>query len=377
VGVTDAGGVLRERLRIDFDAMTITAEAPVAVYSFAGGAIGDFATALNAALAATTPAGSANFSNGVLSMNVGAAGGLIVQQEPSDPSARAGRGFAHFFGLNDLVSRPTPIFFENGVDGADLHGLAAGGDISYRVHDSMGRLVAERTISITGALAGAGADWDDVVAALNAPATGLGGYGVFALDPATGRISLTPAAGFELELVADTTQRGSTGVSFSSLHGLSVASTAARATELRVNAQITADPIRLALGRPDLTAALGDRVIEGGDNRGASALLAARDSVRNFPTAGVLAAQSTTLASYAARLGGEAGRMAAGAQHAALGAQAVSAAAADRRAQVEGVSIDDELMKMTSFQNAYAASARVIQAATEMLDVLISLGYRR
>jgi flagellar hook-associated protein 1 FlgK len=377
IGVTDASGVLRERLSIDFDAATITAEAPAGVYSFAGGTIGDFVAALNAALGATTPAGAASFAGGALSINVGSSGGLVVQQDATDPSARAGRGFAHFFGLNDLVSRPMPMVFESGVQGADLHGFAAGGEIMYRVRDAAGRLVAERTISISGALAGAGADWDDLIAALNAPGTGLGGYAAFALDPATGRISMTPIGGARVELVGDSTQRGATGVSFSALHGLSGASTAARATELRVNAEIASDPTRLALGRPDLTVTLGDRVIEGGDNRGAAALLAARDAVRSFPGAGVLAAQSATLASYAARLGGEAGRMAAGAQRAVLGAQAVSVAAADRRAQVEGVSIDDELMKMTSFQNAYAAAARVIQAATDMLDLLISLGYRR
>ena len=79
-----------------------------------------------------------------------------------------------------------------------------------------------------------------------------------------------------------------------------------------------------------------------------------------FQPAGVLTAQSTTLAVYAARLGGEAGRMANDAQRAAEGAQAVATAAGDRRAQIEGVNLDDELMKMTTYQNAYAAAARVI-----------------
>jgi flagellar hook-associated protein 1 FlgK len=98
--------------------------------------------------------------------------------------------------------------------------------------------------------------------------------------------------------------------------------------------------------------------------------------VRGFPAAGVLTAQSTTLAVYAARLGGEAGRLAADAQRAANGAEAVATAAGDRRAQIEGVSLDDELLKMTTYQNAYAAAARVIQAATDMLDVLMAIGYR-
>jgi flagellar hook-associated protein 1 len=376
VGVTNAAGELNERLTIDFDAQTITAEAPPGAYSFAGGSIADFAAALNAALGAASPPASASFSGGVLSLSVGAGGGLVVQQDPADPSDRAGRGFSHFFGLNDLVSRPTPLFFESGVQGSDLHGFNAGGEITYRVRDSAGRFIAERTVSISGALAGPGSDWDDLVAGLNAAGSGLGGFGVFSLDPATGRVSFVANAGFEVELVSDTTQRGGTGISFSSLSGLSQASTSARAMELRVDSEVAADPTRLAVGRPDLTVALGEKVIEGGDNRGAAALLAARDTVRGFPAAGVLSAQSATLAGYAARLGGEAGRLASSAQRNADGARAVSAAAGDRRAQVEAVSVDDELMKMTTYQNAYAAAARVIQAATDMLDILLSIGVR-
>jgi flagellar hook-associated protein 1 FlgK len=121
---------------------------------------------------------------------------------------------------------------------------------------------------------------------------------------------------------------------------------------------------------------IGDRLIEGSDNRGASALLDMRDVQRRFDANGALTAQTTTLAKYAARLGGEAGRMSSDADRAYVAATAVYNAAADRRASVESVNMDDELMKMTVYQNSYAASARVIQAATEMMDVLLSLGIR-
>jgi flagellar hook-associated protein 1 FlgK len=211
---------------------------------------------------------------------------------------------------------------------------------------------------------------------LNATGTGLGEYGAFALDTNTGRVSFAPNAGFDIALVSDSTLRANTGVSFTALHGLSQAATAGRAFEVDVDVEIAADPGRLAVGRPNLSVALGQRVIEAGDNRGAAALVAARDSVRSFGAAGVLTAQSTTLAVYAARLGGEAGRLAQDAERAQLGSQAVATAAADRRAQLEGVSLDDELMKMTQYQNSYAAAARVIQAATDMLDILMSIGYR-
>jgi flagellar hook-associated protein 1 FlgK len=374
IGVTDASGALKDRLNIDFGAQTITSSLSATSYSFAGGKIADLATALNSALGAESPAGNANFSNGVLSLNAGAGGGLVIQQDPSTPSDRAGRGFSHFFGLNDLVSSPTPMFFENGVKGSDLLGLNAGGAISYAVRDTSGRLIANRTINIAGALAAPTATWNDLLAALNATGTGLGDYGVFSQDASSGQITFAANPKFNVTLTADSTQRGATGVSFSALEGLSRAATAGRGLSVNVNAQIASDPTRLAIGRPDLTAALGTQVIEGGDNGGSAALVNARDTLRSFSSAGALTAQSTTLGIYASRLGGEAGRLASDSQRSADGAQAIATAANDRRSQVESVSLDDELVKMTTYQNAYAAAARVIQAATQMLDVLINLG---
>ena len=376
IAVVDATGTLRQRLNIDFDTQTITIASPVASLGFAGGTIASLVTALNWGLGAALPVGSASFTDGVLSLNVGAGGGLVVQQDAADPSDRAGRGFSHFFGLNDVVSRPTPLFFENGVDGADLHGLNAGGEIIYQVRDSMGRFIADRTISIAGALAGPASTWNNLITALNIPVTGLGEFGAFALDAATGRISFTANSAFQVGLVADSTERGATGVSLTALHGMGAGATAGRAGSVDVNAMLAADPTRLAVGRPNLTLALGQRVIEGGDSRGAAALLGARGAVQMFPAAGLLSAQSATLSVYAARLGGEAGRLASDAKRGADGALAIATAAGNRRAEVEGVSLDDEMLRMTTFQNAYAAAARVIQAATEMLDVLMSIGFR-
>jgi flagellar hook-associated protein 1 FlgK len=274
--------------------------------------------------------------------------------------------------LNDLVSRDTPMFFESGIDGDDAHGFASSGELVYQVRDSAGRLLTERTISLSGA----GATWDDLLSYLNAPGSGMGEYGAFALDVSTGQVSFAADSAFDVTLSYDTTQRGDTGISFSALNGLAASATAGRALDVTVNSKISAEPSRLAVGRPDLSAALGDTVIEYGDGRGAAALVAVRDTQQTFAAAGVMGAQTTTFANYASRLGGEAGRLAEDSQRSAQGARAVATAAADRRAQVEGVTLDDELMKMTVYQNAYAAAARVIQTATEMLDVLLSLGYR-
>lgn len=376
LAIIDGGGILRQRLSIDFDAQTITGEAPAGTYSFAGGSMVDFITALNSAMGAASPPGGAAFVDGVLSLNVGSGGGIVIQQDGVNPSARGGRGFSHFFGLNDLAARSTPLFFETGLSGSDLHGFNLNGELSFQVRDAAGRFVANRTISISGALAGPASDMDDLLAALNASGTGLGEYGAFTLNAATGRVSFTTNPGASVTLISDTTERGATGLSFSALNGIDQAATAGRALDIDVHEAIAADPTLLAVGRADLTAAIGVRIVENGDGRGAAALEAARTTTRSFAAAGALTAQNATLAMYASRLGGEAGRMASDAARASKGAEAVATAAADRRAAIEGVSVDDELIKMTSYQNAYAAAARVIQAATDMLDVLMAIGYR-
>ena len=46
---------------------------------------------------------------------------------------------------------------------------------------------------------------------------------------------------------------------------------------------------------------------------------------------------------------------------------------AQRRQSVEGVNLDEELVRLTTFQQAFNASARMIQAAKELFDVLTNI----
>ncbi|MCA6289348.1 MAG: hypothetical protein IM608_08900, partial [Phenylobacterium sp.] len=43
------------------------------------------------------------------------------------------------------------------------------------------------------------------------------------------------------------------------------------------------------------------------------------------------------------------------------------------RESVEGVNLDEELVRLTTYQQAFNASARMIQAAREMFEVLTSV----
>lgn len=361
IGLVDSSGVLQRRITVDFTNRQIVTENPADTRSFLN-TVGDFATRLNEAMQLSPAQGTAAFSNGVLTLT----GGGLVLGEGATASARGGRGFAHFFGLNDLVRSPQPTFYEAGVSGADAHGVSSGA-LSFQIRDANGRVVASPSVSVSGTTT-----WTDYIAALNNTSTGIGRYATAALD-SNGRLTLTPLNGFQTTLTGDTTTRGSTGVSISSLFGIGRANTGTRALALEVNSAIVSNPSRLGLARPDLAAPIGTDIAEAGDARGADALVAARSRSRNFSAAGLLPQQQTTLELYASRLAGETGRLASLADRARTGADSVFKAATDRRAQVESVSLDEELVKMTQHQQSYAAASRVIQAAKEMLDVLLQI----
>jgi flagellar hook-associated protein 1 FlgK len=81
---------------------------------------------------------------------------------------------------------------------------------------------------------------------------------------------------------------------------------------------------------------------------------------------------SRTLAEAASDLVADIGRRAAVAQSEAETTSAISDALEQRRQEVSGVSIDEEMTNLLRYQRAYQAAARVITAADELLDTLIN-----
>jgi flagellar hook-associated protein 1 FlgK len=53
-------------------------------------------------------------------------------------------------------------------------------------------------------------------------------------------------------------------------------------------------------------------------------------------------------------------------------AQVLTDSAQDRRESVAGVSMDEEMSNLVTFQRAYQASSRAMSTMDEMLDVLIN-----
>jgi len=363
IAIVDSAGLVVRNFRVDFNTQQITDEA-ANVTAFAN-SIGDFQTALNAAMGAD---GQVTFANGRMQIAASAAGrGIAVRDDVSTPAARAGKGFSHTFGLNDLVAHGEPLSYATGVSGADLHGFTAGQGLTFALRNADGGII--RSVDFT---VGAGATMASLRADIDAA---LQGYAQTSLN-AEGRLQLVSSAASvaRVDVLQDSTIRGDTGLSVSQIFGLGEVLPAQRARSLSINSSILSNPARLASAQADLAgAAAGRRVLSAGDGRAALALEAAGAASRTFAEAGLLSAQAASVSDYASRLAGQAGARAEALSAARQSAAAVRDEVQARRTGDEGVNLDEELVKMTTYQQAYAAASRLIQAARDLYDITLSM----
>jgi flagellar hook-associated protein 1 FlgK len=356
VAIVDAAGVVQRRIDIDFSTGTMTVDGA------AGPAFtpATFVTNLNTALGAF---GTASYTNGALSVSAANAGEGIAIDEGT--SSKAGRGFSHYFGLNDLIRSSGLSSWDTGLTGASAHGFT--GALTLKVAEGDGRYIRDITVAVPAA-----PTMTDLLAALNSPATGIGLYGQFTLD-ANGALSFGggPPLNADISVVTDTTQRGVGGPSMSELFGLGKLQRATRAERFHVDPAIYNDPRKLAFAQLDLSVAAGRPALRPGDNKGALALSEAGELSGRFGAAGDAPAVDMTLTRYAMELAGGIARKSSTAESSMHAAEAVKIEADTRRASVEGVNMDEELVMLTTYQQAFNASARMIQAAKDLFDVLL------
>jgi flagellar hook-associated protein 1 FlgK len=361
VAITNAAGVVQKTVAINFTAGTMS------VNGGAGTAFtpANFLTTLNTALGAS---GSATFTNGALSIAAAGANGVAIDEGTSQ---KAGQGFSQFFGLNDIVTSTGFSTYDTGLTATDNNGFTPGGQITLRLSNSAGNPIRDVTVTVPPA---GSPLMSDLVTALNNNTTGVGLYGSFALD-AQGGLTFTGASpqNAQVSVVSDNTQRGAGGPSVSQLFGLGSASRSSRASSFQVNPTLATTPTALPFGKLNLGVAAGQPAITPGDGSGALALSQATQNATLFKAAGGLGNVQMTLIDYAAQFGGSIGRDAATAQSASDSASAVQTEADAKRQSVEGVNIDEELISLTTYQQAYSANARMIQATKDLFDILSNL----
>jgi len=359
VAVTNAAGVIQTRADIVFSGGTMTVNGAAATPA-------TFLTVLNAQLGG---AATASFTDGRLTIAATGSNGVAVADSATDPSAKAGRGFSHYFGLNDLVSTDRPAFYDNGLTAASSHGFTAGETLKFRFTGETGSRLRDLEVAVP-----AGGTVGDLVTALNDPATGVGRFGAFTLA-ADGSLSFTgygnPAP--TMSVLEDRTTQVPSGVSVTELFGFGGGVRSSRADGFALRADIRQSPARLALAQLNLSAAAGTPSLSTGDGRGALVLADAGERAANFQAAGGSSGGALSVSRYAAELSGEIGGKAAAARNRKETASALFTEASARQTAQEGVNLDEELVLMTTYQQAFNASARLIQAAKDMYDTLMGM----
>ena len=364
IAVTSDSGTLVSRIDVNFSAGTISVNGGPA--ASIGTTVTSFTAALNTALGSN---GSASFAGGKLSIAATGSNGILVQDSASSPSSRGGEGFSQFFGLNDIFQSQAPSVLTTGLSASDASGLVAGGKISLSLKGPDGDIVRAASITTT-----AGQTIGDVVAALN---TAMGGAATFTLN-SDGSISSSTSAlypGYALNVTGDTTQRGATAMSFTQIFGIGANAQSMQASGFSLTAALSANPARLGFASPAITSSstVGSTIVSAGDNAGAIALQNAITRSQNFGAAGGIAAQAASLSDYAATF------------YQNLSTQSNSVTVnqttqADRRTEAEsrltsnsGVNLDEELMALASYQQAYAAGARILSVVDQLYKTLLQI----
>ncbi|HEX3754024.1 MAG TPA: flagellar basal body rod C-terminal domain-containing protein, partial [Rhizomicrobium sp.] len=182
-------------------------------------------------------------------------------------------------------------------------------------------------------------------------------------------------SGYQLNVTNDTTQRGTTGMSFSTLFGLGGTAAASQALGFSVTDAVAANPALVGFATPALTASsvAGDTVVSQGDNSGAIALENTISNSRSFAAAGGIAAQVASLSDYAAGFY----------QNVSTQSNTVTSSqttqddrlteAQSRISSNSGVNLDEELTNLSSYQQAYAAGARILSVVDQLYQTILQI----
>jgi flagellar hook-associated protein 1 FlgK len=362
IALTDSSGVIQRRIDIDFDAGSMSIDG-------GGGPTfnpSDFMAQLNTAMGGM---GAAGFSGGALTLTGNGGMGLAIQDDATNPSLKAGKGFSHYFGLNDIVRTNGYSPYETGLTAADPHGFTSG-SMTIRLTDVEGGRIRDIVVDPPP-----GGTMQDMLDALNSRASGVGLYGQFSLNP-KGQISFTSSSTtpVSMSVQADTTERGTGGPSVSQLVGLGPAERSTRGEKFFVSQAMNENPKLLPFAKLDLTQGVGGNpALAIGDGRGALDLAKSGDTTTGFSAAGDASAMTMTVSRYASDFSGAIARKASTAESRKDAADAVSSEVDSQRQSEEGVNLDEELINLTTYQQAFNASARLIQATKDMFDVLTGI----
>jgi flagellar hook-associated protein 1 FlgK len=364
IAVADQSGNLVSRVDVDFDTGTISVDGG-APTSF-GSTVGGFVSALNTALGSN---GTASFANGALTINGSGTNGVAVQDDASDPTSRGGTAFSQFFGLNNIFQTTVPSSMATGLSASDAGNFTSGGTMSFVLKGPDGQIGKQASVNVTS-----GMTIGDIVTSLN---TAFGGAATFALG-SNGALTMTPSSGsvgYQLNVTGDSTSRGDTGMSFTTLFGLGQQRAANLASGITVNSAMVSNPAELPVAQSSITASTvaGNQIVGAGDSSGILALQSVNTANQTFAAAGNIPAGTMSLDDYAGSFYQDVATQSSTAQTNSTTQSDRLTEAQSQVSQVSGVNLDQQLSNMTIYQQAYSAGARIMQTAQALYDTLLQI----
>jgi flagellar hook-associated protein 1 FlgK len=275
------------------------------------------------------------------------------------------------------VPPPSALTGTRTVAGTDTLGASASGTFTVKITDANGVVAGTWTSADLGTYA----DVDALIADFNA-----------ALSPATatmainadGRLTLTAGAagngvainqGAATVVDADGTSWGvSHWFGLNDFFVMGTTATATTAGTIRVRPDIDANPNLIATATVNAAAGVGTTALTRGDGSAMARLAAALDGENAFDAAGGLPAARISFEQYAASMLSFMANQTSNVERELTFSQSYTQTLEFQAAATSGVNLDEELSNMILLQNAYQASARVMQIAAEMLELLSTIG---
>lgn len=369
IAITNAQGVMQQRVDISFGygvgTMNVTDNSgATSTLSFTSA---NFLSQLNTALGAE---GGASFSNGVLSIGANnAADGVSIEDSSTNPSSNNGIGFSQFFGMNNLVQSSVYPNTSGALSATSPNTFAAGSGMSLELTDANGAAVRQINLTVPASATTVG----DLINALN---SNIGAYGSFALN-GQGQLAFTPVqsyAGSSISVISDDTNNTAGGPPLSQMLGIGVNTQAALASSFSVRSDIAANPQNLGFAQLDLSQTVNGLAALGvGDGSGAAAIANSGSNTITFSPAGAMPGGNMSVSTYASQFAGQVATAASAADNASQSASALQTQASTQLSSAEGVNLDTELVNLTTYQQAYNACARLIQASQDMYTTLMQV----
>ena len=186
------------------------------------------------------------------------------------------------------------------------------------------------------------------------------------------KVNITVVEKFLKTVVDAVTQTGGTGTDAVDTLGLNFTSSGI-ATKLKVNDTLIEDPDRISRGRVQFDQSTGRYQLSPGDNQIAQAMAEMLSGQVSFDAAGSLSAGGVTFSEYSASIVSFSPTMGSAVERDHRFQTDLKDALELKHASLSGVNLDQEMSNLLTFQQTYAASAKVISATSQMFDILNNL----